>query len=339
MQMLEKLSQEQILLMEDVRDDWLELFFSLKFDEVKAKELVDWAYNLAGFKPPLKIIVDSPLAIQFAYYLLSQVESQVWRQVENQVESQVRSQVWSQVENQVGSQVRSQVGNQVENQVRNQVESQIRFFNFSWECNCNWLNWLAFFDYFKRIGIAKSDKFDEYVELMKANIFLNVMFENVCVISKPPTHISRDVRGNLHSIDGYAVEFFDGYGQNYLWGVYFPPEDFDRLVKNKCETKDIFAVENQEQRAALIKLYGYEKLIESLPNLHVVDTLVKEGKKHVLYRYELGRSTPSFLSVEDFSSDMKYFLGVPSECKTALEALAWTFQVDKNDYAKIRVET
>jgi len=151
-----ELSEDEIKLMDEVRKEWIDYFFSLKFNVNKAKAIVRFLYKISDLEQPKAIIVlDSPMACQigtpYAVRLIEeilkvsdmgnqvrsqvmrQVESQVGSQVERQVESQVRrqvwnqvgSQVWDQVWNQVGSQVGSQVMRQVESQVERQVESQV----------------------------------------------------------------------------------------------------------------------------------------------------------------------------------------------------------------------
>jgi hypothetical protein len=199
---------------------------------------------------------------------------------------------------------------------------------------------MAYFDFASKIGVAKSKLFDDYRELIRANIGALIVQEHYALISRPPVKICRDENNNLHCITDFAIKFADGYGQHYLWGVYFSPLDFQKYVIDRVCAKDLFAVQNQEQKAALIKLYGYEKLLEELPGIRVVDKLEKQGKMHVLYTWDLSREVhPTFLMVEDFSSDRRYFIGVPGSFGSALDALAWTFNVSSEEYAKLTVET
>jgi hypothetical protein len=160
----------------------------------------------------------------------------------------------------------------------------------------------------------------------------------------------------MHCIDGPAIKFRDGYCLYYLWGVSFSADVFEKYVVQRVLAKDVFAVQNQEQKAALIKLYGYEKLLEDLPDVRVVDKLEKRVRRgswlarvlgfdssrvllHVLYTFDLSVDVhPYFVMVEDFSTDRKYFIGVP-QCKSALEALAWTFQTTPEKYAELVLQS
>ena len=63
--MLQQLTEEQEALIPIVRQEWLDRFF--KCDKVSQENIhafVDYLYNLTGIKPPVKIILDSPLGIQ-----------------------------------------------------------------------------------------------------------------------------------------------------------------------------------------------------------------------------------------------------------------------------------
>ena len=165
-----------------------------------------------------------------------------------------------------------------------------------------------------------------------------IQLKELCLISKPPTKICRDNQNNLHSTTGYAVEFADGYGQHYLWGVYFSPETFQKYIVNKASVKEVFALENQEQRAAIIKHIGYETLLAELPKLKKLD--YNADHKATLYQFEFdSQSHPQFLMLEDFSSTRRYFIGVVDTCKTALEALASSFQTPAETYAQLKQES
>ena len=126
--MIEKLTPDQIQLMTTVRDEWVAKFFSLSFNPVKARQLVQFCYRLANIPEPKIIMLDSPMAVQLAANMINQ--SQVWDQVRAQVWAQVgdqvRAQVWDQVRAQVRDQVGDQVGAQVWDQVRAQVGAQVR---------------------------------------------------------------------------------------------------------------------------------------------------------------------------------------------------------------------
>jgi hypothetical protein len=134
MSKLEKLSEEQIQKMHDVKQFWLDYIFSCKnsINREQAKIKIDWLYKFCGLNEPIIIFVDSPMACQYAIVYVKELSkflktnpAQVWAQVRDQVWDQVRAQVWAQVRDQVGDQVWDQVWAQVGAQVGDQVRDQV----------------------------------------------------------------------------------------------------------------------------------------------------------------------------------------------------------------------
>ena len=129
---LETLTPQQEALIPVVKNEWIKLALldGDEFDDEQARRSLEWLYALANKKKPITILVDSPLAMQYAANILAhtkgaQVRDQVWDQVRDQVWAQVEDQVWAQVEAQVRDQVGAQVGAQVRAQVEAQVEDQV----------------------------------------------------------------------------------------------------------------------------------------------------------------------------------------------------------------------
>jgi len=138
--MISELTEEQRSKIEIYRKKWSDKFFSLEFDEEKAKAFVDFLYvDILKKKCPVKIILDSPLAVELAINLLklnldsrldsqldSQLYSQLFSQLDSQLDSQLRSQLYSQLSSQLYSQLDSQLYSQLYSQLRSQLYSQLR---------------------------------------------------------------------------------------------------------------------------------------------------------------------------------------------------------------------
>ena len=115
-----ELSEDEIKLMDEVRKEWIDYFFSLKFNVNKAKAIVRFLYKISDLEQPKAIIVlDSPMACQIGTpYAVGLIEELL---KVGDMGNQVESQVWSQVGSQVMSQVWTQVGSRVLGQVHNQI--------------------------------------------------------------------------------------------------------------------------------------------------------------------------------------------------------------------------
>jgi len=197
----------------------------------------------------------------------------------------VRSQVWSQVESQVESQVRSQVGSQVwsqvESQVRSQVESQnLEVFGFAAYGSIWDYGWVAFYEYFKKIGIVKLELFNNFLFLLKSGIYDMLQFEKVCIVSDMPINITRDSQNRLHNTTGYAIEWADGYGQYHVNGVAIKNENIV-LHPEKLTKKDWMAEENTEVRRIIQEQMG-ERFVKEIKG-----KLINKGTKAKLYEVDI----------------------------------------------------
>jgi hypothetical protein len=356
--MLEKLSQEQEILMYATKNEYLKKFFSLpKLNKKKATEYIKWLYQFSNLKEPNVLFVDSPMACQVACNILqvkdqvmNQVWDQVWDQVMNQVGNQVRSQVGDQVRSQVGDQVmnqvwdqvRSQVGNQVRSQVYSQVKDQnLEYFNFGYYADYSDFGyyadysdfgWISFYDFFTKIGILDNKEFNEYKKLVDTGIFMIIQTENYCIVSAMPTKILREGE-KMHNPNGYAIEFKDGYGQHYLYGIYFEPELFEKI--KTMTAKDVVKIKNIEQRMALLKLFGAEKILNELG----ADLIDKSERGNELYSITgLTDKTEKILKYECPSTGRVYTKFVEPRFEKADEAQAWSHHFTIEEYSKLKIE-
>ena len=294
--MLEKLNQEQEILMHATRDKYLKKFFSLpKLNIKKAEEWIKWLYRFCNLKEPQVIFVDSPLACQYAVNMLgNQVGSQVW--------SQVRNQVWNQVGNQVWRQVRNQVGNQ-----------KLEYYVFSSYADYSDFYWLSFYDFCQKLKIVKNKDFTQYKKLIDTGIFMTIQLDGLCVVSAMPTSIKREGT-KMHNPNGYAVEFADGYGQHYFYGVYFEPEMFDKV--KVMTAKEALNIKNMEQRMAVLKLFGADRILSEIGaklidkskrgnELYSIDGITSKTEKILKYECpSTGRIYTKFVKPHYESADL-----------------------------------
>jgi len=227
------------------------------------------------------------------------------------------------------------------------VESQgLELATFCYYSECWDKSWLAFYDYFNKIGILKNAAFDKYIKLSEGNMFMWVALQGYAIVSKPPIVILRDEQNRMHNIDNYAIQFKDGYGQHYIHGVFFSPELFDKFfVKKDFNSKDILSLRNAEQKAVLLQEYGFESVIKDI-DAKVID--VYNGKsqitgkpvKYELIDFKIDELECRAVKVEDHTMHKIVTLGVPrlKETEDCLGAIAWTFNLTKEEY-KLKIES
>ncbi len=140
----------------------------------------------------------------------AQVRGQVWDQVWDQVRDQVGAQVWGQVRDQVGDQVGAQVWGQVGDQVWDQVWDQVRDQVYKAGHGNQDAGWLSFYDYFlNETSVKNIDKITPLVQLAR-NCGWFWPLESVVIMTEKPTSLKM-LSGKLHSLDGPAIEYADGF--------------------------------------------------------------------------------------------------------------------------------
>ena len=218
--MLEKLTKKQEKLIETVREEWLNRFFSLEFDEKKAVKMMKWLYKISGLKEPEVIVCDSPMAMQ----------------------------------------KRAQ-----------KITKKTEYHYSSFYGNSDDYFWVAYYDFYERVGVVKNKLFSEYKELIKANVFMSIQLDKFCIISRPPIFIKRDEKNRLHCENDYAIFFSDNYGQHYLHGVFIEPGVFEKVKNKTITTQEIMKLKNTEQRMAILMTLGFDKMLNEL-DYKVIDS-------------------------------------------------------------------
>ena len=133
--MITKLTPEQKKLKEIVKSEWISNL-TAKADKKKIKEVCEYVYFLANLKKPKVIILNSPLAIQYAANLLNkkevgreveqeEVRQEVWQEVRQEVWQEVGREVEQEVELEVGQEVRQEVGQEVRREVWREVWQEV----------------------------------------------------------------------------------------------------------------------------------------------------------------------------------------------------------------------
>ena len=389
--MIEKLSKEQEGLLIKVRDEWVDYFIDSEFDEQKVKKLYNWLYEINGLEKPEVIILDSPLACQMFYNknvidsgnkelandfvfrachvfhnkgkmvfsnrvaanapdsMLFGLSSQIDHQVSNNVRDNVFRNLAEYALNRIDNELNKRIKDNLINKMR---ELGLSFFDYGYSAEVFNLTWLPFYDFFDRIGVLKNELFAETREYRKCSVFSSMRFENFVVVIRPPVFIGLNEKGRLHSKNDYAIYFKDGYGIHYVEGVYFEPELFERAFKKRGITsEEILQLRNTEQKAVLIKHFGYEFILSKLKHARVIDRVNRKWNntdKEVSYNLiefnihdnpELRYGIIRVVKVEWWEGNNKRttIVGVPREesTKTCKGAIAWTFGMNKEGYELI----
>lgn len=160
--------------------------------------------------------------------------------------------------------------------------------------------------------------------------------DGVAVVVERPEFIKTDDEGRLHAEEGPAIKFRDGYSVCSWHGVTVPRE-WLTTPKDQLDASLALTWENIEQRRCLSEIIGWDNVLQQLPTT-VID---EDGDPEIgtLVRVELPDiGEEQFLRVKCGTG--RYFaLPVPPEMETALEAQAWTWGMDANEFVKPEVRT
>ena len=210
-----------------------------------------------------------------------------------------------------------------------QVESQDKqLFDWGYYLRFDDQGWLAFYDYFQKIGIVKHEGIAELIQGVKSGVFLTIQLDGICFVCGKPDHIKRDALHNLHSESGSAISW-PGFELFYLWGVNFTQEEHEKLTQGKLSTKDIINIKDIDKRMAAMK-YLKEKGINILTELGA--KLIDSKKGYDLFLVENVFPTQKqayFLRYYCPSTKREYISGIDPKVgakRDALESILWKFE-------------
>jgi hypothetical protein len=200
-------------------------------------------------------------------------------------------------------------------------------------------SWVAFYDYFTRIGVIDNEKFNQYKKWSELNIYDTIMLQDVCVVTRMPKTIKstiyRDVRVP-HSANGAAIEFVDGYSVYFWNGTIVAKHWIDD--PSSITKEEILSTENAEERRILMEILGaktYYDIITDGNGLTLIDEDTdNQGNPMRLYETtqhdSIVQSKVQFLEVTDPSTGRVYNIYPPNQnARNVWDAKAQTFSGEK----------
>jgi hypothetical protein len=174
----------------------------------------------------------------------------------------------------------------------------------------------------------------------RAKFFLDVaketpcalFFDDVALVCEHPLVVETDEMGRLHSATGPAIAYGDGY-KLYSWhGTNVRRDIIER--PEEIRVAHIIKEWNAEVRRVMIDRYGSSRFIIDSGAVEV-----NRDECGVLYRKEFTNDEALVMvkvlnsTPEPDGSFKEYFLRVPPNMTTAREAVAWTFNMDPQEYS------
>ena len=195
--------------------------------------------------------------------------------------------------------------------------------------------WLSYYDYFINVvGVKKCEKLLPSIELANHCGWIS-FYDTDVIVQERPSAIRFDDQRRIHSEVGPAIEYSDGFAI-YAWhGVVIPAEWI--VNRKELAAKTALTWVNMEQRRSACEIVGWARILREL-NATVIDSDedLMIGTLIEVNIPDLGKE--QFLKVL-CGTGREFAIPVPPTVKTALEANAWTFNLDGDTLRKLEVRT
>jgi hypothetical protein len=195
--------------------------------------------------------------------------------------------------------------------------------------------WLSFYNFFQEVvGLECTNKLQGLMDLSKETGWVS-FYDDTVVFQHRPEVIKFDDQNRLHCEDGPAIRYRDGYSV-YSWhGTRIPAEWIEK--KSELTAKTALTWENIEQRRCACEIIGWATILRELDSTILdsdVDPMI--GNLLEVDIPDIGRE--KFLQVL-CGTGRTFAIPVPPECKTALEANAWSYDISPDLLKDLEVRT
>ena len=367
--MIEKMTQEQGFYMIEYRNDWIKCGENtelVSFSE--AQKLIHELYEAYGYDKPIVFLCDSPLMCQLYINLFKKnleanlkanlegnLRANLWANLKANLEGNLRANLegnlranlwanlegnlranlWANLEGDLWANLKANLKANLEGNLRANLEDKSLKYEYMSLGGNFYSYWLAFYDFPRYLGHNYPEdlnkRLDATINYSRKLSFLYA-YKGIAFVSQKPIELHRNDKGRLHNSSGPSMLFKDGYSLWYYHGVKMPKEiilDHKLITPHRIKSES-----NAEVRRAMIELYGREKYVTSLKLKHQDKTgkLMTDNNGYDVVEVVNG-------SKELDGTYKKYYLAVPPTCKTAMEAVAWTYQMTVDQYKQLQVRT
>ena len=362
---IEKLTPEQEAQMAPWAKKWIEI--GLRTGET------DWdtfdkympiCFKEAGLEYPKRVIrVSSPLVGALASSIAGRILN----------DGAVHGAVRGAVHGAVGDAVHGAVGDAVHGAVRGAVHGAVRgavhgavgdaVHGAVYGAKLNWHYWLggqfwvgwywygspAVVSFFTEVCGLELDKdiqerAEAYQKVCESvnHIWPNKDFVMVCA---RPSYIGRDARGRLHSEEGMAIRYPDGWGLYVLNGVRMEQELHEKIVGKKLSFAEIMALKNIEHRMIALKYMNFGELMRGAGGKLVDKSSAKGNELWLLDNKDIFPRSEYFLHYECPSTGREYSKCVEREWAllpdgnlSADKAQSQSHHFTLDEYLKLEIE-
>lgn len=160
-----------------------------------------------------------------------------------------------------------------------------------------------------------------------------IAFENIVLVSKKPVEININDDIQIHSTTKKAIQFQDGWGLYSVFGVLIP-DQWGETTVNNWKSEWLIETKNTEHRMALLKVLGYNKVMNDLGSRIIHKQEDSFGNLMELHRieHEIDIEPIVLLKVICPSTKKIHILRVPPYMHRCETARRWTLFDEKSQF-------
>jgi hypothetical protein len=214
--MIKQLTKNQGNQLSSYHDDWTNVVLSTQpADHIRAEAAIGKIYHDAGLPTPAKIIwFGGPVAMINASYVgrptvYSQIRTSAWVETFANIQDVTSSEVRRIVSESLGYYQWDNICDPIKNEVWNSVSSAAFTSVLYGSQEVRWLAKNEFYQKTLRL-INETSKLNGFFELARSAGWA-IPYADVCLVSERPKTLKYDRLGCLHSEDGPAVVYPDGW--------------------------------------------------------------------------------------------------------------------------------
>lgn len=199
-----------------------------------------------------------------------------------------------------------------------------------------WVAWESYLTAFRDIIGLRLPEYERYTYWEQAAIHggFRYMHPEFCMVSDFPEILRVDDQNRPHCENGPSHRWRDGWSLYYWHGVRVPAE----WIEDKASLTPAIALKekNAEKRRAACEIIGWNRILSEM-KAKIID---KDDDPEIgeLVEVRLEGNHERFLRVQ-CGTKREFALPVPPTMKTALEANAWTFDIDPDVLKQLEVRT
>lgn len=352
---LKRLTEDQIKLIPVHQREWFDIAFSTDpANRNRAENAISEIYSILKLNQPKFVWVDNPCQDKKKGYDLSQIDyrfSDFWTNYCHYFEglslpSNYSSLVYQENLHEILCFTLGFFETFIEDSLANKVKDHGGEYHFG---NRN-TPVISYLNFFKRIGHKFNDKDSIKIDLLTEiaqSCWEWYPQKELCIICERPEayHVdfqyeTLDIQGKsvqykvplLHEIGKPALEFRDGLSLYSVFGVNVP-EKWGKTLEDQWSAEWLLEAKNAEHKMILIKVLGYEKVLEELNSTLIHRELDKFKHEMMLFKIKDYDVEPiHLLKVVCPSTNKIHVLRVPPYMKTCEEARRWTLFDVKNQF-------